>query len=154
MAVENNPASASTRGPQTATNGVTVRTLSVMTDTYVASDELVCMGWDYATILFDYQNGDETLVVMRPEGFDGTTWRGLTFKADQSSGKSAVSPDIISLSKAVYNAEDGNGATGYYTTPQINCRGFQKIRVLVKATGTNPTSGKLALALALGRSHR
>lgn len=119
-----------TSGPHTSSDPVTLRAVAAATGSYVATtNDANCLGWDYVVYHITYTKGDETTLQIKPEGsYDGTNFIQMGYKATQGTGVSEITADILQI-------------TGSLTValPPMSCRGFQKVRVSVKATGGTPT---------------
>lgn len=136
-------------GPRTVSGLVTLRAAAAPTTTYAATtDDVNSIGWDEVAFGISYVNGDETSIQIRPQGYDGTSWRDLTYKAPQGTGVSELTPDVIQLTKATYSTFYGAGATATINLPPCNIAGCHKVRVMVKSTGGTPTGTIAVTAVA------
>jgi len=127
-----------------ATNRLTLDGTGTITDTYVATtDDADCVGYDYVVFHFTYTTGAESTIQVRPEGYNGTDWVAMTYKAAQGTGVSELTKDIIQITKANYSTGDK------FSTPQLSCHGFQKIRCSRKGV-SGSTFGTLPIYATAG----
>lgn len=126
-----------------ATDRLTLEATGTLTASYVATtDDANCIGYDYVVFHFTYTTGDETTIQIKPQGFNGTDWVDMTYKAPQGSAVSELTKDVIQVTKASYSTGDK------FASPQLSCHGFQKVRVSHKATGGTPTGTMKVYATA------
>lgn len=138
-------------GPRTVSGLITLRAAAAPTTSYVATtDDALCLGWDEVTFGIVYVNGDETSIQIRPQGYDGTSWRDLTYKAPQATAVSELTPDVVQLTKATFSTFYGAGATATIQLPPCNVAGCRKVRLMVKSTGGTPT-GTIAVTATAQR---
>lgn len=135
---------------RTASGQVVLRAAAVGTTSYVATtNDVDTNGWEFVVFSIIYTNGDETSYELKAQGYDGTTWQDLAFKATQSSTVSAISPDVVQLVKATFSAAYGASTLGNIALPPVSCLGFQKVRMVLKSTGGTPT-GTIGVTAAAG----
>ena len=114
---------------RTASGEATLRAVAAPTASYVATtNDVSTVGWEFVVFQFTYTKGDETTLQIKPEGYTGTNWIALGYKATQATAVSELSLDIIQLT-----------GTQTVASPPMSCLGFQKVRCSVKATGGTPT---------------
>ena len=132
---------------RTATAAAVLRVAAAPTTSYVATtNDADCVGWEIVKFGIDYINGDETSIQLVAQGYDGTTWRDLAYKATQGSAVSELTSDVIQLTKATFSTRYGAGTVGNIMTPSFDCLGMQKVRMIVKSTGGTPT-GTIAVSV-------
>lgn len=124
---------ATTSGPPTATDRVTLRAAAILTNADVASDDVNCMGFTKCVPSCVFTKGSLTSLRIRVEGFDGTDWQQLPFKPTQSAGYSLVTPDLLEMTASYSGA-----------LPKVDTIGFQRFRLVVIGNGT-VTSSSLTL---------
>lgn len=141
-------------GSRTASDQVVLRAAAVGTTTYTATTNIVDVrGWEYVVVGVDYTNGDETSYQLVPQGYDGTTWRDLGFKATQGSAVSEFTSDVIQITKATWSTRYGATTVGNAALPPISVIGFQQFRVLVKSTAGTPT-GTIGITASAGNTNK
>lgn len=127
-----------------ASAAAVLRAATTLTSSYVATDPALVMGWDVCRFGLDYVKGSETVVLIKPEGYDGTTWRPLANVATQASAVREVTKDILQLTPANYAASDS------VVSPAFDCRGLQQVRCSVEYSGGS-APGTLAVSASFGR---
>lgn len=127
-----------------ATARLTLQAATAVTATYAeTATDADCVGYDYVVFHFTYVTGAETLIQVLPEGYNGTDWVAMTYKAAQGSGVSELTKDVIQITKANYSTGDK------FATPQLSVHGFQKVRCSIKGT-SGSTFGTLAVGVTAG----
>lgn len=125
---------------RTSTGQVSLRAAAAGTTSYVATtNDVDTSGWDFVVFSVIYTNGDETSYELKAQGYDGTTWQDLAFKATQGSAVSALSPDVLQIVKATFSTAYGAATIANIALPPVSCLGFQKLRMVLKSTGGTPT---------------
>lgn len=130
--------------PLWATQLTELRAAAAFTASWVTTtNDVDVVGYDFITLHLTWVFGNETLLRLRPQGYNGTTWVDLTYKAPQGSGVSEVTKDILQFTKANYTDSEP------FATPKLEVAGFQKIRVQVQGT-SGSTFGTIAVSVAGG----
>jgi len=125
---------------RTASGQVILRAPAVGTTSYVATtNDVDTNGWEFVIFSIAYTEGDETSYELKAQGYDGTAWSDLAFKATQATAVSAISPDTVQLVAATFATAYGAGTLGTVALPPVSCLGFQKVRMVLKSTGGTPT---------------
>ena len=141
-----------TAGRLTTADAVTLYAAATVTTSWTATThDVVCLGWDTVKFGITYINGDETSYQFRAEGYDGSTWRILSYKAAQSGTASEITPDNLNITKATINTYQGGTTAINLATPAFDCTAFQRVRMSMKSTGGTPT-GTVAITCTPGIS--
>lgn len=127
-----------------ATNAVELRAAAAFTASWVTTtNDVNVIGYAFVNLYLTWVFGAETLLRIRPQGYNGTAWVDLTYKAPQGSGVSETTKDIIQLTKA--NFTDGEP----FGLPKLDVAGYQKIRCQVQGT-SGTTFGTIAISASGG----
>ncbi len=143
------PPKCSTQGSPTCSDAAVLRAALIGTTSYVATDDMVCLGWHSAVFAIGYKNGAEDSYEVQFEGWNGIEWIILAYKAVQGSGVSVLTTDPVQLVKATYSTRFGAATRGAVSVPPLATDGYSKIRAAVKLTGTPGGLVDIACSLSL-----
>ena len=141
-------------GIRTSSKPATIKAAATaLTTSYVAYPTdgygVLTQAWSGVRFRLGYTNGDETSIQFYVEGYDGTQWGPLLYKADQATAVSEMTPDVYNITKATINTFVGATTLTYFTTPAFDTRGFSKIRIKIKSTGGTPTGTVVVMVIGI-----
>ncbi len=138
-------------GAASVTRDVTlVAAGTALTNGYVpATDAGNCVrtnGYDLVVFKGPYVEGAEDTVQLICEGSSdgGTTWYPLCYKDNQASGVSELTQDVMNMTPGSFTD------IPLWSTPPIDCGGWELLRARAKATGASIT-GTWGCLASLGR---
>lgn len=125
--------------PRWATARLTLEGTGTLDANYTATTNTVnVVGWSWVVLSFTYTTGNETTIQVKPQGYNGTDWVDLCYKATQGSGVSELTKDAIQITKANFTTGDKFGG------PQVLVRGFHALRCMRKGV-SGSTFGTLLI---------